>query len=164
MLFTWFSAVRECRQNFKLPQRNWVLAANSDFLYRRPEIFQIGFPANETFRKKMQKFSFVFRKLFRVISHVFAKMNEAKNAKKANFANIFVEYATCFLKKKNLIPYFLRNFCIFLEIFDGSISWNGLKRNFAKKSEIFSSQANKCEKCEKMRNFRETIFPFCWKP
>ena len=66
---------------------------NSNILY-------VGLPANETFRKKMQKFSFVFRKLFRVISHVFAKMNEAKNAKKANFANIFVEYATCFLKKK----------------------------------------------------------------
>ena len=41
------------------------------------------FPANVTFREKMRKFSFAFRKLFREISHFFAKINEAKT--KRNF-------------------------------------------------------------------------------
>ena len=47
---------------------------------------KLGFVANETLREKMRKFSFVFCQLFRKISHFFAKLNEAKNAKtKRNF-------------------------------------------------------------------------------
>ena len=46
----------------------------------------LGFPANETFREKMQKFSVAFRKLFREISHFFGKINEAKT--KRNFAKM----------------------------------------------------------------------------
>ena len=44
---------------------------------------QLGFPANETFREKMRKFSFAFRKLFRVNKW---SENEAKwSQKRRNF-------------------------------------------------------------------------------
>ena len=52
---------------------------------------ELGFPANETFREKMRKFSVAFRKLFREISHFFAKINEAKT--KRNFATFFLRNA-----------------------------------------------------------------------
>ena len=38
----------------------------------------VGFPANETFREKKRKFSVAFRKLFREISHFYAKFREKK--------------------------------------------------------------------------------------
>ena len=50
---------------------------------------KLWFPANETFREKMRKFSVTFRKLFREISHFFAKINEAKTKSEMQSAEIF---------------------------------------------------------------------------
>ena len=52
---------------------------------------KLWFPANETFREKMRKFSVTFRKLFREISHFFAKINEAKTKRNAKCGNIFAK-------------------------------------------------------------------------
>ena len=58
---------------------NYLLA----YLYLLTYVLE--FAADETFREKMRKFSFVFCKLFREIPH-FKKNNGAKNAKtKQNF-------------------------------------------------------------------------------
>ena len=51
-------------------------------LQELPEVVVVRFPVNETFAKKCGNFAFVLNELFREISHFFAKMNTAKNAKK----------------------------------------------------------------------------------
>ena len=92
-------------------------------------LLSLGFPANEAFREKMRKCSFVFRKLFREISHFIAKIIVAKNAKtKRNFS----------FPLKNL----LINFSTFLR--------NRLKLDFAKIAKnfaFFASERNE-KKCE----------------
>ena len=101
-------------------------------------IFRPGFSANETFREKMQKFSFAFRKLFREILDFFAKMTEAKKCKNiAKFREFcFTLSAIIFLlnfffsrkpqespvtiTRKNLLnrPYFFAEFsCFFSHYF-----------------------------------------------
>ena len=67
---------------------------------------QLGFPANETFREKMRKFVFAFRKLFHEISQFFAKRKEAKKCENcANFReNIFGKcenFVKMFLEKNS---------------------------------------------------------------
>jgi len=48
---------------------------------------QVGFPAKETFREKYENlFSVAFCKLFRKISHFFAKINEANKAEIFTFS------------------------------------------------------------------------------
>ena len=73
---------------------NYLLA----YLYLLTYVLE--FAADETFREKMRKFSFVFCKLFREIPH-FKKTNGAKNAKtKQNFVKKICEkFAKNFLRK-----------------------------------------------------------------
>ena len=111
------------------------------------------------FARILQSFSLVFCNLFRSyfaffreIFHLFAKMNEAKNAK-----TVYVEAVFCLLWwffAKILIVYFQlrncsqsfrflfsRNFCIIFfvkfSIFFCIFSRTRLKRNFEKKAKLF---------------------------
>ena len=70
-------------------QNNWV-EQNSFVLYfglfnltqdkdNKNEEVQVGFTENETFREKMRKILFVFRKLFREILHFFRENERSKN-------------------------------------------------------------------------------------
>ena len=78
------------------------------YLYFRPSLSipldtALGFPANETFRKKIRKFSFRFRKLvhknFAFFREKKLSENEAKNFAKCE---IFVKTISITLAQKNL--------------------------------------------------------------
>ena len=58
---------------------------------------QLGFPANETFREKMRKLLVEFRKLFRKISHFFAKINETKTNKFLHY--FFAKFSHYFFRE-----------------------------------------------------------------
>ena len=188
-----------------------------------------GSRVSKRFAKKMRKFSVAFRKLFRVISHSYAKINEAKTkwnfvkiffAKFENLVNFFcakcenlnnffsftliifwwrefdfTSYLLKFLSfrsqyytqpfsakfriilalslSRNFRTIFLRNFQIFwLFAFFGETDWSEIYEksvNFR----VFSDRTTCENKAKwsrkkkiswKVRNFRETIFPFRWKP
>jgi len=91
-----------------------------NFLYcLNCRVLSLGFPANEAFREKMRKCSFVFRKLFREISHFIAKIIVAKNAKtKRNFSfplkNLLINFST-FLRNRLKLDFakIAKNFAFF---------------------------------------------------
>ena len=76
--------------------------------------FHLGIPANTTFREKMRNFSFVFRRLFSVISQYFRKNEWSKKCKnEAKFRKflIFRKYFSEFFSQKflrNMQPWFLK--------------------------------------------------------
>ena len=84
---------------------NWTIFISFPIFHWKR--IKVWFPANETFRKKMRKFSFAFHKLFCEISHFFAKINEAKNEAKMRK---FRENHECY----NCNNWFLKRTCAIL--------------------------------------------------
>ena len=132
---------------------------------------KVGFAANETFREKLRKFSFVFRKLakFRIISgewmkRITRKRNEISRKNPENFAflRIFCCFWWIFAKFLHFLkfPIFLTK-CphIFREIFAFLISRkfcifsrNRLKRNFAKRFFLIAANPrSKRARCDHIR-------------
>jgi len=71
----------------------------------------VWFVANETFREKLKKCSFVFCKLF-------AKLNEAKNAKtKQDFAKKYFTKNSHFAKAFSRKPRVLKLYLVFFAFF-----------------------------------------------
>jgi len=89
---------------------------------------QVGFDANETFRVKMRKFSFVVRKLFRENDWSEECQNEAKFRENHRCWSCILSCLIHF--RKNLSFFKIPNFFAFLT------SGNRLKQNFAKNTKF----------------------------